>query len=78
MKKSELFRLSKLREQVKNGEARRIREAAKVSQSEIARVLGVPPSTISVWEAGKRVPTGASALRYAELLDELEKQAVAS
>lgn len=76
MKKLELLRLSRLREQTVSGEARQIREDAKVSQSEIARVVGVPPSTISLWEGAKRVPQGDKALRYAEVLDGLASAAV--
>lgn len=46
--------------------------AAGMSQSEIARRIGMPQPRVSRWEAGE-VPTGADdALRLAQLLREVE------
>jgi DNA-binding transcriptional regulator YiaG len=75
---SDLVRLSRLREQLRSGDAKRIRQAAKVSQSEMDDALGLPPSTVAYWERGNRMPRGERALAYAALLDRLEEQAVAS
>lgn len=48
--------------------------AAGMSQSEIARRIGMPQPRVSRWEAGE-VPTGADdALKLAQLLREVEAQ----
>lgn len=70
---AQLMRLKKLREQTVSGEAKRLREDARLTQPELAAALGVPPSTISLWENGKRAPRGEKALRYAELLDKISE-----
>jgi DNA-binding transcriptional regulator YiaG len=53
------------------GEARRIREAAGVSQTEVAQQLGVSRSAVCLWELGHRLPRGNVALRYFALLESL-------
>jgi DNA-binding XRE family transcriptional regulator len=50
-----------------------IRAQAGVSLAEMAEPIGVAPSTILRWERGERVPHGAAAVRYGELLDELSR-----
>lgn len=48
--------------------------ATGLSQSEIARRIGMPQPRVSRWEAGE-VPTGADdALKLAQLLREVEAQ----
>jgi transcriptional regulator with XRE-family HTH domain len=66
-------RLQTLRERTVSGQAREIREAARLTQSDIARSVGVHFSTLSRWESGARLPRGQPALRYAALLDRLAK-----
>jgi DNA-binding transcriptional regulator YiaG len=56
-----------------NGEARKIREGAKASRSDIAHVLGVKPACIGHWETGRRRPRTKLAAQYAELLSELAR-----
>lgn len=56
-----------------SGEARRIRERAHVSRSDVARVLGVQPAAVSHWENRRRRPRTKVAARYCELLDSLEQ-----
>ncbi|MGW3161109.1 helix-turn-helix domain-containing protein, partial [Streptomyces sp. NPDC001089] len=52
-------------------EARRaLREQAQLSKAQVARALGVSPSTVSAWEAG-RDPAGEVRAKYAYLLDGL-------
>ncbi|MEV1092400.1 helix-turn-helix domain-containing protein [Streptomyces microflavus] len=52
-------------------EARRaLREQAQLSKAQVARALGVSPSTVSAWEAG-RDPAGEVRVKYAYLLDGL-------
>jgi DNA-binding transcriptional regulator YiaG len=66
-------RLQALRERTASGQAREIRMAARLTQSDIARSVGVHFSTLSRWESGERLPRGDAALRYGALLDRLAK-----
>jgi DNA-binding transcriptional regulator YiaG len=52
-------------------ERRAIREAARVSVSELASVLGVADITLARWERGEWSPRGDAVIRYAEALAEL-------
>ncbi len=63
--------LAEVRLLVLSGDAKAIRERARVSQSDIARELGVWPATVSRWEAGDRVPTGRAAAAYLRVLRRL-------
>ncbi|MFC0602916.1 helix-turn-helix transcriptional regulator [Streptomyces palmae] len=47
-----------------------LRERARLSKAQVARTLGVSPSTIAGWETG-RDPTGEVRTKYAYLLDGL-------
>ncbi|MFF0670540.1 helix-turn-helix domain-containing protein [Streptomyces tendae] len=49
---------------------RELRERARLSKAQVARTLGVSPSTLSGWESG-RDPTGEIRTKYAYLLDGL-------
>lgn len=72
------MKLARLRSDVLSGRAREIRELAHLSQGELARAIKVSPTAISLWEAGRRLPHGAAALRYAEFLaglDDLTQEA---
>src|SRR4051794_27368464 len=66
-------RLAQARALVAAGEARRIRQAADLSLAEVSRAVGVDLSTVGRWERRERVPRGAAALKYAELLPRLQK-----
>jgi DNA-binding transcriptional regulator YiaG len=68
-------KLQALRARTASGEARKIREAARLSLNDIARSVGTHYSTIARWESGERLPRGEAALRYAALLDRLTKAA---
>jgi DNA-binding transcriptional regulator YiaG len=57
-------------------ERRRIREAAGVSQRELAKALGVSWTAIQRWEAGARPRTHVA--EYAEALEKLASLAVLS
>jgi len=50
---------------------RLLRERARLTQDEIARVAGVDRATISRWETGSREPRGELLTRYLEILDRL-------
>lgn len=71
MKTKDLGRIARVRRMTKDGDARRIRENAEVTQTELGSACGVSGAAIALWESGKRRPTGMAALRYAQALDEL-------
>jgi DNA-binding transcriptional regulator YiaG len=54
--------------------ARLIRRAARISQSRLAKAVGVDRTTLARWEAGSTCPRGAQRIRYAELLADLERE----
>ena len=54
-------------------ERRRIREAAHVSQHELAKALGVSWTAIYRWEQGSRPRQREHEIRYAELLAQLRR-----
>lgn len=60
-----------VRDLAARGEAREIREAARLTQLEVAAVVGTTVVSISRWETGARSPRGEPALRYARLLARL-------
>jgi transcriptional regulator with XRE-family HTH domain len=64
----DLVRLAEVRRAARSGAARRLRELAGVSQGELAAALGVTPSAISYYEAGKRRPSAVIAERWATAL----------
>lgn len=68
---NQIMAVAEVRRAVANGEARTIREAARVSQSEVAEAVGVSQACVSLWESGDRVPTGQAARNYARLLRKL-------
>ncbi|MFC0843309.1 helix-turn-helix domain-containing protein [Streptomyces noboritoensis] len=51
----------------------RLREAARLSKAQVARALGVSPSTVTGWETG-RDPSGEVRTRYAYLLEGLRER----
>jgi transcriptional regulator with XRE-family HTH domain len=71
MRKVDVLLLAETREAVSTGAASKLREAARLSQADVARAIGVSPSTVSRWEAGERLPRGKAARRYAEFLNAL-------
>jgi DNA-binding transcriptional regulator YiaG len=71
-------RLTHLRELTQSGEARAIRERARLALSDIGQSIGADPSAVGRWERGERLPRGDVALRYARLLERLSKASVRS
>jgi transcriptional regulator with XRE-family HTH domain len=65
--------LAEVRLATESGHAKAVRQAARISQSELARNVGVSQASISRWEAGNRIPRGKAARRYAKVLRALEK-----
>jgi DNA-binding transcriptional regulator YiaG len=69
---TEVLEIAKVRELLRSGRARAIRETYHLSRSELARCLGVAESTIARWEEGERVPRCRNAVELAHLLRQLE------
>lgn len=69
----EVIDLARARRYASTGEGQQIRERLDLSLGEVARGVGCSPSTIFRWEAGERVPTGAPAVAWGRMLDELTK-----
>lgn len=59
----------------RSGAGRALREASGISLRELARVVGVDPSTLSCWERGLFGPRRHdAAVRYAETLAVIEEE----
>jgi DNA-binding transcriptional regulator YiaG len=70
--------LAEARALLASGEARRIREAARLSLTDVAGAVGADYSSVGRWERGERVPRGPAAIKYARLLTRLRTQVEAS
>lgn len=70
----ELQLISEARELVQSGKATEIREAAHLSQSEVAAFCDVTPACVCRWENGQRLPRGAPAKRLARLMRSLAER----
>jgi DNA-binding transcriptional regulator YiaG len=57
-----------------SGEARDLREDAKVSSVEAGQVVGVSHSAVLAWETATRLPQGDRALRYGRFLKVLQRR----
>lgn len=75
IRESDEFRMAILvmdaRAMAHDGRARQLRQAARLTQAEVAKVCGAKPETVNRWEAGDRTPSGEPARRYAVLLADL-------
>jgi DNA-binding transcriptional regulator YiaG len=52
--------------------ARAIRIRAGITEAQMAQALNVSQSTISRWEGGSRQPRGQAAVRWVQILNELD------
>lgn len=50
------------------GRAASIRQAAHLSQAEVAASIGATSTAVSAWETGRRNPRGEHAKKYADAL----------
>lgn len=66
---NEALALRRVHRLVKTDRLREIREAAGLSQSDVARSLGVAPSSVSRWESDDTRPRGPHAVALLELID---------
>jgi len=64
----ELRSITLVRQLVREGQLRQVREAGGATQAEIARAAGCTPSAIAQYEAGARVPRSDIARRLADAL----------
>lgn len=69
----EVFALAQMRADVLSGRARELRELAHLTQAEVARAVRVTQSAVAQWEAGRRLPRGKPAARYADFLWQLDR-----
>lgn len=69
VERTEAERLVTLRRWTTNGKARELRLAAKLSQADIARTVETDQTAVGRWERGERLPRGAAAMRYLNLLE---------
>ncbi|MFI6401220.1 helix-turn-helix domain-containing protein [Streptomyces sp. NPDC050548] len=58
-------------------ERRRLREAASLTQAQLATRVGVSRETVRAWETGRTSPRGRKREAYAKLLDELAQDNLA-
>ncbi len=56
------------------GQGRSIRIRARLSQRDIARAIGSTEPVICRWETGQRMPSGEAAVKWAELLNQIEEE----
>lgn len=70
----DLLLIADVRAAISGGKTAEIRRRAGLTQDEVASVVGVTASCVSHWEAGRRLPRGKAAKRYARLLGALEQR----
>lgn len=75
---TKLTELVQLRQMCESGEARHIREAAGVSQGELAQEAETTVQSVHRWETGQRTPRGDAAMRYLRVLRSLRKMVEAA
>lgn len=75
MAQVQILRLVQVRAAIRSGEARRLRQGAKLSLAEVGAACGADQSTVWRWEMGKRLPRGELALAYGNVLDDLRRHA---
>lgn len=73
MELSEIMLLVDAHKKARNGTAKKTRQHAGLTMAQVAAVIGVGESTVSRWEGGSRKPRGEHALKWAALLNELER-----
>jgi DNA-binding transcriptional regulator YiaG len=65
--------LALIRQAAATGEAKAVRVGARLSLADLAREIGVAPSTVCRWEKGSRSPRGLPAIAYGRLLRRLRR-----
>jgi DNA-binding XRE family transcriptional regulator len=75
MRSTDLALIAATRADLASGRARHARVSAKLSQHEVASVLGVTRAAVGHWEAGRHAPCARLALAYGKLLRTLAQKA---
>lgn len=75
MKPADLAAVSWARAACLSGDARKIREDARLTLDDMAAGCGVTRGAVWLWETGQRVPGRDKALAYAKLLKSLQRTA---
>ena len=73
MEFDQIMLLVAARKRIGSGTARQIREAAGLTQADIAKLIGVGASAMSRLEAGTRAPRPETAIKWAAVLAKLER-----
>lgn len=71
---AELALLIEGRTAASSGRGERLRKAAGLNQSDLARLVGVTPAAVNRWESGIRTPNGDSAIAYAKALRRISRE----
>jgi DNA-binding transcriptional regulator YiaG len=66
-----IVRLARLYNNLQTGRSKRIRQAAQLTQADVARAVGASRCAVASWEDGRKRPKGDQATRYRTLLDSL-------
>ncbi len=74
MNTQDILRLAAARTYAANGTAREIRERHHLTLADVARAVGVDRPRLSRWERNERRPCGPAAIRWVNLLDDLERR----
>lgn len=69
----DLARIADVRAMCASGEARRIREMARVTLREVAAAVGVDHKTVIGWETGRTTCVSPHALAYADALNAMAR-----
>jgi DNA-binding transcriptional regulator YiaG len=69
----DLARIAAVRAMCRSGEARRIREAARVSLREVGSAIGVDHKAIANWEVGANLPASGHALAYGAAINAIAR-----
>ena len=67
---NEAIARKRVRRLARTGQLTELRESVGLSQTDIARALGVDQSAVSRWERGTRNPPGRRAVELLELLED--------
>jgi DNA-binding transcriptional regulator YiaG len=68
---AEAMELANVRQLIVSGRAQSIREAARLTRSEVGSAIGVTGAAVALWENQGRMPRGDNALAYGRLLASL-------
>ena len=66
-------KIMRARDLAASGRAHDVRVAAGVSLAEVAEDVGVTTGCVHGWERGRYLPRGERAVRYADVLAQLER-----